>query len=339
MGSSILAFKNLKKHYSPRFSLEIDDLVFEGGKIYAVVGPNGSGKTTLLKLGALLIPPDEGHIYLFGEDIYRVPAGKRTKLRQKISFLHEEPYLFRGTVFDNVVYGLRIRGMKKKEMKKKILPILSALGISPLVNKKARELSAGERKRVALARAVIIEPSLLLLDEPMANIDRGNIGLVEKFIRGLKEQGVTVILSTHDLSQAYRLSDEIISLKDGKMGRFIPDNLLVGEGVIEGEEMFLALPTGTRIALSGEKREGKLLISISPREIILSKKPLDSSARNSFLGRVTKLIEEGEEVKVILDVSGIEFTSIITKRSYHQLGIKIGSKMYLTFKASAVRIL
>jgi molybdopterin-binding protein len=339
MTDSILILKGLKKVYPAGFQLEIPLLSFEKGNIYSLVGPNGSGKTTLLSLIALLISPDEGEIAFLGKEILKLPKKEQLRLRRKISFLPEEPYIFRGSVSDNISYGLRLRGISREEIKKRVADIAPELGISHLMNKKARELSAGERKRVAFARATVIKPDLLLLDEPVANIDKGHIGLVEKFIRTISRRGATVIFSTHEFSLAYRLSQRVIPLQEGKIGEFLPDNLFPGECISEGDELFIVLPNGIKVATSEKSNEARVLISISTREIILSRRTFQSSARNSFSGKVKKVAAEGDGVRVSLDVGGIEFVSLITERSYQELGINIGSEIYLTFKASAVRIL
>ncbi|MDD5016055.1 MAG: TOBE domain-containing protein, partial [Atribacterota bacterium] len=152
-----------------------------------------------------------------------------------------------------------------------------------------------------------------------------------------EEIRTTVIFTTHDLSQAYRLADEVISLSDGKITKQAPENLLWGE-IIEEENgsKWFNIAGNIKFAIVSEK-VGPARISIDPRDIILSYEPFQSSARNSFLGKTTKIIEQNHLVKLEIDL-GIPLVVIITRESFFKMDFNLGSKVYLTFKASAVKL-
>ncbi len=217
MSQPILRAENLKKYYDGRFCLEIPHLEFDAGKIYALIGPNGAGKTTLLKLLDLLEQPDSGKIYFDGEEIDR-SSSNALNVRRQMTLAMQNPVLFRTSVYKNVAYGLSVRSCDKNVKIAAASAALNMVGLAGFEDRKARQLSAGETQRVALARALVLEPRVLFLDEPTANVDRKNVQVFESLIKKVNaEQGMTVIFTTHDLSQAHRLTDKIISLLDGRL--------------------------------------------------------------------------------------------------------------------------
>jgi len=191
---------------------------------------------------------------------------------------------------------------------------------------------------VVIARALVIEPEVLFLDEPTANIDQKHIDVVERIIKKIKKEiKTTVIFTTHDLSQAYRLADEVISLLDGQIIKQVPENLLRGE-IVEEENSLKRFKTMGNIKFTiVSEKIGLAYISIDPRDIILSYEQFQSSARNSFLGKITKIIEQNHLVKLEMDI-GIPLVVIITRESFFKMNLNLGSKVYLTFKVSAVKL-
>ncbi|OFW54879.1 MAG: hypothetical protein A2163_01345 [Actinobacteria bacterium RBG_13_35_12] len=338
MEKLILMVKNLKKIYNNKIILDIDYLGFQESKIYAIVGPNGSGKTTLLNILNLLAKSEEGQIFFRDQEIIINSNSKILEIRRKMTLVDQDPFLFQSTVYGNVAYGLKVRSLSSIVQKNRIKNALEMVGLSGFENRKADQLSGGEAQRVVIARALVIEPEILFLDEPTASIDQKHIDKVEKIITKIRrELKTTVIFTTHDLSQAYRLADEVISLLDGKIIQQIPENLLRGEIVEEedGSKRFKTMGN-IKFAIVSEKI-GPAYISIDPRDIILSYEPFQSSARNSFLGKTTKIIEQNHLVKLEIDI-GIPLVVIITRESFFKMNFNLGSKVYLTFKASAVRL-
>ena len=338
MEKLILKVRNLKKIYNNKIVLDIDNLNFQEGKIYAIVGPNGSGKTTLLNILNLLEKPDEGQIFFYDQAITNKSNSDTLEIRRRMTLVNQDPFLFHSTVYDNIAYGLRIRSIPSKVQKSRIRGALNIVGLSAFKDRKANQLSGGEAQRVVIARALVIEPEVLFLDEPTANIDQKHIDVVERIIKKIKKEiKTTVIFTTHDLSQAYRLADKVISLLDGKIIKQVPENLLWGE-IVEEEDGLKRFKTmrNIKFAIVSEK-VGLAYISIDPRDIILSYEQFQSSARNSFLGKITKIIEQNHLVKLEIDI-GIPLVVIITRESFFKMNFNLGSKVYLTFKASAVKL-
>jgi len=338
MDKLIFKVRDLKKVYNNKIVLDVDNLNFQEGKIYAIVGPNGSGKTTLLNILNLLEKPDEGQIFFYDQEITNKSNSDTLEIRRKITLVNQDPFLFHSTVYDNIAYGLKIRSIPSEVQKSRIRSALNIVGLSGFKDRKANQLSGGEAQRVVIARALVIEPEILFLDEPTTSIDQKHIDVVERVIKKIKKEiKTTVIFTTHDLSQAYRLADEVISLLDGKIIKQVPENLLRGE-IIEEEDNLKWFKTAGNIkfAIVSEKI-GLAYISIDPRDIILSYEQFQSSARNSFLGKITKIIEQNHLVKLEIDI-GIPLVVIITRESFFKMNLNLGSKVYLTFKASAVKL-
>jgi len=216
---SSIALKRIRKKYdSAHFALHIDDLEFNNSNIHAIVGSNGSGKTSLLKLIALLDKPDTGNI-LFNNDkniLFNENSGHR--LRKKIGFVMQNPYLFNTTAFDNVALGLKIRKLQRSEVASKVRDMMGALKIEYLAKERIKYLSRGEYQKVAIAQALVPEPEVILMDEPAANVDEQSTLSIEEMVKKIHERfKPVIIMTTHSLNQAHRVSPEVISIKEGRI--------------------------------------------------------------------------------------------------------------------------
>jgi tungstate transport system ATP-binding protein len=208
---------NVIKRYGDREVLNIDQLSIPAEKIYTILGPNGSGKSTLLRILALLLVNDAGELEVLGE---KVTWEKRQllKLRRQMSMVTQTSFMFSGSVYYNVSYGLRVRRMGARKVRKRVDEMLEMVGMSAYRDADARTLSGGERQKVAIARALAINPRVLFLDEPTSNIDVASAADIEKHIRYInKERGTTIIIVTHNLFQARRLADEVLFLNEGRI--------------------------------------------------------------------------------------------------------------------------
>jgi tungstate transport system ATP-binding protein len=206
----------VRKSYGQRTVLAIDDLALAAGRLYTLTGANGSGKTTLLTLLALLAPPSAGELIFNGKPV-RWTNAELLPLRRQVTLLHQSPYLFNGSVFSNVAFGLKMRGIRGEEKQRRVEKTLGLVGLSEFGNRRARELSGGECQRVAMARALALEPKVLLLDEPLANVDRATCDILEQVIVSLPDRGTTVIMTTHDPEHPNRLGGEQIHLVAGEL--------------------------------------------------------------------------------------------------------------------------
>lgn len=210
--------KSIQKRYENKLALELQELTILPGRIYILTGPNGSGKSTLLNILALLARPERGEVTFAGK---RIAWSRRElgHLRKKITLLHQSPYLFTGTVFDNVAFGLKARGITGEELQRSVADSLALVGLSSFEARSVTRLSGGEARRVALARALALKPEILLLDEPLAHVDRDSAEVIERLIASLPARGTTVVMSTHDPHQNERLGGEVIRLFGGRLGQ------------------------------------------------------------------------------------------------------------------------
>ncbi len=198
------------------FELQVPKLALQAGCLYVLKGQNGSGKSTLLRLLALLQQPQSGTVWFNNLPVVW-KADKLQKLRQNITLLEQTPWLFTGNVEKNLAFGLKVRGVCGAEMQHKIAQALDIVGLNGFQKRRAKELSGGETRRVALARALCLQPQLLLLDEPTANLDADQVEILEQFLVALPQQGVAVVIASHDRDQSERLGGEAIKMKDGRL--------------------------------------------------------------------------------------------------------------------------
>jgi len=211
----ILALHNLEYRRDDRFALNIEKLDLMPERIYLLAGPNGAGKSTLLQILGLLLPPDRGEIRFAGTVVKG--AADRQRLRRQITLVEQAPFMFDGTVYDNLAFGLRLRDVRGDLQRHRILSALEKVGLAGFESRGARALSGGESRRVALARAMVLRPKVLLLDEPTAGLDRDSLPLFERCLAALPGEGVTVIISTHDSDQSRRLRGDVIRLNAGRL--------------------------------------------------------------------------------------------------------------------------
>jgi tungstate transport system ATP-binding protein len=208
----IYTLESVTKSYGGRTVLDIRSLDIESGEILALVGPSGAGKSTLLRLLNFLESPDAGVLGYGGRSV-----GPRAglDLRREVTTVFQRPVLQKSSVRNNVAFGLRLRGWK---VDGSVDEMLRRVGLAELARAPARVLSGGEMQRTALARALVIRPRVLLLDEPTANLDPHNVGLIESIIRDYnRERAVTVVLVTHNVFQARRLAHRTGLLLGGRL--------------------------------------------------------------------------------------------------------------------------
>ncbi len=197
--------------YEARGTRLIDRIsaVFEAGPRSLLLGPNGAGKSLTLRLCHGLIAPTSGRV------VWEGPGADQARLAQAMVFQH--PIVLRRSAAANVDYALGLRGLPRAARQRRVAEALALAGLSRLANRQARVLSAGERQRLALARAWALEPQVLFLDEPTANLDPAATRAVEEMIDAIHASGTKIVMTTHDLGQARRLADEILFLHRGRL--------------------------------------------------------------------------------------------------------------------------
>ncbi len=205
--TGIIEIRDLLVRRGKQPALELSRLVIEQGEVLAVVGPNGAGKSTLLLTLARLLKPERGEILFHGR---QAAAESDTAYRRRIALVMQDPLLFDTSVFENVASGLKFRGVAKDEIRRKVPLWLERLGVGHLSKRRAGQLSGGEAQRVSLARALALEPQLLLLDEPFSALDPPTRSrLLDDLGALLEETAATTVFVTHDLGEATQLSGRI----------------------------------------------------------------------------------------------------------------------------------
>ena len=331
------------------------------GEYFVVLGPTGAGKTVLLETIAGLHRPLRGRVLLAGEDVTQAPPERRG-----IGFVYQDYVLFPHlSVAGNIAFGLRLRGMSRGDIEERVAAISRLLGIEHLLHRGPGTLSGGEAQRVALARALVVEPRLLLLDEPLSALDpETREGLQRELGRIHRELGTTTIHVTHDFEEAVALGDRIAVLREDRVGDSRREGQIVQVGTPEEifrrpANEFVARFVGVRNIFRGEARpaedgyklvsldglsiavvtelEGPSHASIRPEEIVLSREPLLSSARNVFRGRIVAISDRGAIVYVTVRIPP-DFVCMITRRSLEEMELREGMGVHIAFKASVVHV-
>jgi tungstate transport system ATP-binding protein len=213
-GQRFLEIKALGKSYGNAEILKEINLTAERGEVLALIGPTGSGKTTLLRLVNLLETPSLGRILIRGRDVTSLSERDKLPVRRRMAMVFQKPVMFKAKVADNVSFGLKMRG---KDDSRKVLEALAAVGLAGYENRDANTLSGGEMQRIALARALILEPELLLLDEPTANLDPKSAAAIDGLLQELAGNKTAVILATHNMRECMKLAGKVAVLQAGRL--------------------------------------------------------------------------------------------------------------------------
>jgi len=312
--------RNLTRSFGSHKALDDVSVRFEDGGFYALLGPSGSGKTTLLRMIAGFDFPNSGQIEMDGESVERVPLEKR-----QIGMMFQNYALFPNmTVAGNIAFGLEMRGLPKAEIREKVRAALNLVKLDALGERKPHQLSGGQRQRVALARAFVINPRVLLLDEPLGALDKAlRVDMQAELKRIQREIGITTIFVTHDQEEALTMADRIGILRDGRLveegepeeiynrprthfaATFLGDaNIL--PGTWSGDAMVMA--DGTRISVSGAEkfRPGEpMQCAIRPERMHLER-GTPTSSENVLAGRVVRKMFSGVNSTLYIETLGRE---------------------------------
>ena len=330
----------------------------ERAEVFALIGPTGAGKTTLLRLLNLLDTPTSGKIYFNGQDTAE-STRLRLQMRRRMAMVFQKPVVFNSNVYENIAYPLKVRGYGRKEIQTRVEEMLEITGLKGYEKRRARTLSGGEAQRVSLARAMIAQPELLLLDEPTANLDPVSTSKIEEVLTNtIREQETTVIMATHDMSQGQRLADTIGVLMHGELLQIgspseifcSPSNKEVAEfigvenilgGIISAKDDALVTVdvNGAAIEAISEFDIGdKIYVIIRPEDITFTPAKETSSARNVFQGEIARMTTVGQLARIEVDC-GFPLLGVLTKKSAEELNLNLGKKIYASFKATAVHII
>ncbi|MGB9938487.1 ATP-binding cassette domain-containing protein [Methanosarcina sp.] len=334
------------------FALDNLSLKIESGEYFVILGPTGAGKTLLLELIAGFHSPDCGKIRIEGKDVTHLPPEKHG-----LAFVYQDYSLFpHMSVKKNIEFGMR---MKKIRSQEKLLEVARDLKIAHLLDRYPLTLSGGEQQRVSLARALVTDPKILLLDEPLSALDPRTQESARELLSTIhKKKKLTVLHITHDQIEARIMADRIAIIMDGKLmqvgapeeifekpvdsrvASFVGfENMLNGR-VISADRGLLRIEAGKIVIdASGDIEVGSQVHAfLRPENIALSKTSAQSSVRNSLQGRVTEVRILGALVRVKVDC-GFLLNALITRQSAEEIGIFPGVPVYAQFKASSIHVL
>jgi tungstate transport system ATP-binding protein len=210
----VIVAKGLTRRVNGRSIVRNVDLEVRDGEVLALVGPSGAGKTSMLRILNMLDTSYEGQVAVDGRDV----KDGDMALRRSMAMVFQKPVVFSMSVYENVAYGLRLRKVPGPEIDVSVKEVLALLDMAGREKDYARHLSGGEAQRIAFARAYVIKPKILFLDEPTANLDRQNVAIIEKAVKDINERyGTTVVIVTHSLPQTKRLADRLAVMIDGEL--------------------------------------------------------------------------------------------------------------------------
>lgn len=347
MSDFVLQLKNINKYFGKNHVIKNVNLNFEKGHFITFLGPSGCGKTTLLRMIAGFYEPDEGEILLNGKNIERVPPYDRNT-----AMVFQEYALFpHMNVFDNVSYGLRVKKKPKDEIEKRVKQALSLMQLEGMEKRFPNQMSGGQQQRVAVARALVMNPEVLLLDEPLSNLDaklRENVRVELRQIQ--QKMGLSTIYVTHDQSEALSMSDAIVVLKDGIVHQvgtpqeiyFEPKTAFVADFIGTTNLISLKAESGNRVTYGGVSfsssnpvKEGvEYVASVRPESAGLSKDPVENQV--NLKARITNTMFLGEKVRYFLqDTLDKEWIvdAFDPGRTIHQ------GEVYVTFPAEKAWII
>ena len=335
------------------FSVRDVSLAIRPDEYFVILGPTGAGKTVLLETIAGIHAPDSGRIFLGDRDI----TATEPRLR-KIGMVYQDYMLFPHlTVAENIAFGLRQAKVPHEERRAAVDGMCALLEIGHLASRYPGTLSGGEQQRVAIARALVLKPEILLLDEPMSALDgRTRERMRAELSRIRRLTKTTIVQITHHFEDVFALADRIAIMRDGRIVQvgetsdvflhpadtFVAEFLGIGNivrGVSEPSGNISRVTTGTgAVFYAASETTGEVVATLHAEDVILSREPFASSARNCLFGTVTEIVPSGSTVRVILD-AGFPLTALLTRESCCDLLLEPGSRVYATFKASAVHVI
>ena len=358
ISNGILAARDLLIHRQGRAVLEIEQFFIKEGETLAIIGPNGAGKTTLLLALARLIQPVRGQVFFHGSPI--TPTNQ-LEVRRRMALVLQEPLLLQASVYNNVACGLRFRGFPRQVVEKRTNEWLERLEIAHLRDRPAHRLSGGEAQRASLARALVIQPEVLMLDEPFSSLDAPTRAKLMHDLKNLLGgQGMTTLLVTHDLDEALFLGERVAVIIAGQIRQagqpervfsapldrdvagFVGIETVIPGTIVSSQYGIATVQTvGGLLECVSDEGEGSLVyLCLRPEDITLQlvKTQTPSSARNHIPGVIIRMTPQGPLVRMVID-TGFDLVALITRQSAQEMGLAEGQQVLATFKASAIHVI
>jgi molybdopterin-binding protein len=347
------------------FSLENISLKIEKGDYFVLLGDSGIGKSVLLEIISGMIKPDKGEIFLENRNITNDKIQKR-----KVGLVFQDQALFpHMDVYNNLIYGLKSRKLKKQEIEKKLKKICEDLNITNLIKRDTQTLSGGEKQRVALGRMLILNPEVLLLDEPFSSLDTGLKDGMKVLLRKINRKGQTILHVTHDYREALSLATKVGVIENKNRVSFISQIGTPSEVFKNPKSTFIAKFVGIKNLFKGKVKQYsddlfeftmdsdeniKFFILKNKKrsvdknltgyvifesdDVTISQLQNRSSAKNRFSGEILDIAPSDKGVEVLIDI-GVKIYSLISEESSEELNLKVGSIVNISFKASGLRFI
>ncbi|MDX1579390.1 MAG: ABC transporter ATP-binding protein, partial [Gemmatimonadota bacterium] len=351
----LLSGSGLRKTYGDRVVVDVERIDIFPGELVSVFGPNGAGKSTLLRLLAMLEEPTAGRVEFRGST--GRPAERAMRASSAVVF--QRPHFWRESVAYNVGLGLKLRGVPRVEARDRIRRICEQLGIGELLNADIADLSGGEAQRVSVARALVLDPEILFLDEPTTNLDTDSRSeLREDLERVARERAASIFLITHDRNEAFHLADRVGVLREGRLVQVgTPTDIyenpvdvytarmtgaeftLHGTVTASGERMLTIDVGGPSLLALGDASVGdRVKIAYRPEDLVLGPPDAptgDLSTRNLLFATVTDRRDMGGLVRLRME-GPPELVALVTRDAAEELGVRAGTRVAVRAKATAL---
>lgn len=359
MAEALLSLRDILVSHGESTVLQVSRLDVEAGEILAVIGPNGAGKSTLLRVMGLLQQPSGGTIFFQGEEAGRDNA---LAMRRRMASVFQEPLLLNASVYENAALGLKLRGLRRADLRARLNPWLERLRIAHLASRRVRTLSGGELQRTSLARALALDPALLLLDEPFSALDPPTRESLLNELREILDQtGVTTVFVTHDRDEAFMLGSRVGVLRDGKLLQAGPSLEVFTRPLDESVAEIVGADTRipavvessgnetARIRFDGGVAEApgafhagtRVVLCLRPEDILLSrtKNACDAESMNHFTVKVLKIMPSTLHYRLTLQCGGNRLSALVTRSGFIDLRVHEGDEVVASFSPVSVHVI
>ena len=360
MAEALLALQNITVRHGASTVLDVESFAVHAGEVVAVIGPNGAGKSTLLRVMGLLQPPSEGKVFFHGE----LTAGKNSLvMRRRMASVFQEPLLLDSTVYANAALGLKLRGIERKHIDKKLCPWLERLGIAHLTSRRVRTLSGGEAQRTSLARGLVLDPDLLLLDEPFSALDAPTRETLLWDIQEiLAETQITTVMVTHELQEAAALGRRIGVLSHGKLLQLASPQEILSHPASEEVAAIVGIETripaiveeslrgtftacfrGGAVKMRGHFSKGaQVTLCIRSEDIEISRHDKSPCCAQEIIvvrAKVRRLYPSAAHVRVALESDCGRLVALLGNARFTELCLREGDQVVASFHCQSVHVL